>query len=79
MLTKFNVVSFEVENSGATEDSHVLKLCLPDCGAVVRDEHKFGLAVPHGLHGSLVTYMGKRACKHGGVVRCTYRLDIFLI
>ena len=59
MLTKFNVVSFEVENSGSTEDGHILNLCLPDCGAVVWDEHKLGLAVPHGFHGTLVTYIGK--------------------
>ena len=55
-LTKLDVVAFEVENLGATEDSHVLELGLPDGGAVVGDDHKLGLTVSQHLHGSLETY-----------------------
>ena len=54
MLTKFNVVSFEVENLGSTEDSHVLNLRLSDSWAVVSNEHKFGLAIPKRFHSKLV-------------------------
>ena len=56
MLTELNVVSFEMENLGSTEDGHVLDLGLSDGWAVVGDEDELGLTVSHGSHGELVTY-----------------------
>ena len=60
MLTKFNVVSFEVENLGSTEDGHVLKLSLSDSGAVVSNDDKLGLSVSQHLHDGLVAYDSKK-------------------
>ena len=51
---ELDVVAVEVEDLGATEDGHILKLGSPDGGAVVRDEDELGLAVPQHLHHSLV-------------------------
>ena len=56
MLTELNIVSFEMENLGSTEDGHVLDLGLSDGWAVVGDEDELGLTVSHGSHGELVTY-----------------------
>ena len=61
MLTELNIVSFEVENLGSTEDGHVLNLGLSDGRAVVGDEDELGLAVSHGSHGELVTCRNKGA------------------
>ena len=55
LLTKFDVVAFKVEDFRSTENRHVLELGLSDCRAVVGNKHKFGLAVPQGSHGELVT------------------------
>ena len=48
-----------MEDLGATEDGHVLKLGLPDGGAVVADDDQLGLAVSQALHNSLVAYCHK--------------------
>ena len=57
VLTELDVVAVEVEDLGATEDGHVLKLGSPDGGAVVGDEDELGLSVPQHLHHSLVAYI----------------------
>ena len=54
--SELNVVSFEMEHSGSTENGHIFELGLSDSWAVVRDENKFGLAVSKRLHGALVAY-----------------------
>ena len=54
--SELNVVSFEVEHSGSTEDGHIFELGLSDGWAVVGDENKFGLTVSKRLHGALVAY-----------------------
>ena len=54
--SELNVVSFEVEHSGSTEDGHIFELGLSDGWAVVGDEDELGLTVSHGSHGELVTY-----------------------
>ena len=56
ILTKLNVVSFEVDNVGVGEDGHVLKLGLSDGWAVVGNDQKLGLSISEGLHGQLVAY-----------------------
>jgi len=51
---ELNVVTFEVDNLGATEDSEVLELSLSNGRAVVSDDHELGGAVAELLLGELV-------------------------
>lgn len=43
--TELNVVTLEVDNLGAAEDSEVFELGLADGGAVVSDDHKLALTI----------------------------------
>lgn len=52
---EFDVVAFEVEDLGSTEDCKVLKFGLSDGGAVVGDDHQLGGTVSELLLGELVT------------------------
>ncbi len=53
LLTELDIVSIEVEDLGATENSHVFKLSLSDSGAVVADDDQLGLSVSQALHDGL--------------------------
>jgi len=51
---KLDVVTFEVEDFGSTENCKVLKLGFSDWRAVVSDDHQLGAAVSELLEGELV-------------------------
>ena len=51
--TELDVVAVEVKDLGAAEDGVVLKLGLPDRGAVVGNNNQLGLTVSQALHGGL--------------------------
>lgn len=52
---ELDVVTFEVEDLGSTENCEVLKFGLSDGGAVVGDDHQLGGTVSELLLGELVT------------------------
>lgn len=52
---ELNVVAFEVEDLGSTENCEVLKFGLSDGRAIVGDDHQLGVAVSELLDGELVT------------------------
>ena len=54
-LTKLDIVSFEMEDFGATEDSVVFKVGSSDCGGVVRDNNELAAALSERLLGLFET------------------------
>ena len=52
-LTELDVVSFEVEDLGATEDSVVFKVGSSDGGSVVRNHQELAVALSQRLLGLL--------------------------
>ena len=54
-LTEFDVVAFEVKNSGATENGVVFKVDSSDCWGVVGDNKQLAVALSKGLLGGLET------------------------
>ena len=53
-LTQLNIVSFEVANTGSTEDGEVFELSASDCGAVAGNQEELGLSLSDGSEGVFV-------------------------